>query len=134
MRGTYFLLLRAKKDCKVIVGARGFAEFSKGYYVYVGSAMKNIEMRVFRHLKRAKKKHWHIDYLTTNKNFEVVSVWYKESSVKRECFYSKKLERDFEFLAGFGCSDCNCDSHLYKVSLMKFKEFIRMNKLKEMKI
>ena len=35
----------------------------KGIYIYTGSAKKNIDSRIKRHLSNSKKLHWHIDYL-----------------------------------------------------------------------
>src|SRR5690554_4505526 len=59
----YVLQWELDVDREVEVGKLGTFLFSKGIYVYIGSAKKNMEARVNRHLKVNKKKKWHMDYL-----------------------------------------------------------------------
>ena len=66
--------LKLKKDISVKIGKLGICNFSKGDYIYTGSANKNIEARVDRHRMKNKKLHWHIDYLLHDKNVELVDV------------------------------------------------------------
>lgn len=109
--GVYMILLKLN-DCSITVGALGDMEFKQGWYVYAGSAMKNLKSRVKRHLAKRKRKHWHIDYLA-------------EASEKTKAFPIYTL-RDLECtmagdlsaiaddeIQGFGCSDCSCPSHLF---------------------
>lgn len=45
------------------MGALGDYPFPAGWYVYTGSARNGVHQRIRRHLRREKRKHWHIDYL-----------------------------------------------------------------------
>ena len=86
--------------------------FPQGYYVYIGSAKRNLEQRIRRHRHLRKKMHWHIDYLRQESEFiGVIPI---------------RTKRDFEHLLataisdiadweikGFGCTDCSCKSHLF---------------------
>jgi Uri superfamily endonuclease len=62
LKGSYVLLIELEQDSNIKVGALGKIHFSKGHYVYVGSAMNGIEGRVRRHLRDEKKTRWHVDY------------------------------------------------------------------------
>src|SRR5690554_1632467 len=59
----YVIQWNLKEAAEVEIGKLSTALFPKGVYVYIGSAKKNIETRVNRHLKIEKKKRWHMDYL-----------------------------------------------------------------------
>lgn len=74
-------------------------EFKKGYYVYIGSAMNNLESRVKRHLSKSKKLHWHIDYLL--KHSQIVEVIYNLDK-KVECNLSKEISMNREYIKDFG--------------------------------
>ena len=113
MKGSYCLIISLKKDTRIKIGKKlGIISFKKGYYVYIGSAMNSLESRVKRHLSDNKKKHWHIDYLLLNKNTEIEKVYTKESDEKLECKIANKIIENENSIANFGCSDCNCHSHL----------------------
>ena len=45
LKGTYCLIIHLRKDTSIEVGKRGLINFSKGYYVYVGSALNSLESR-----------------------------------------------------------------------------------------
>ncbi len=60
--GIYFLLIRNKKKFPLTIRKKEYF-FPCGFYIYVGSAQKNLKQRIERHIRREKKKHWHIDYL-----------------------------------------------------------------------
>ena len=114
--GIYVLLIELKSEIKVNVGSIGKTEFRKGLYAYVGSAQKNLEQRVKRHLRREKKKHWHIDYLLDNTGAHVIGVLYKPAKKKEECNTAKRLQNLAIEINGFGCSDCRCKSHLFQIA------------------
>ena len=97
------------------VGSLGKIEFSKGTYAYVGSAQNGIDKRVARHLKREKRKFWHIDYLLAQKNAGIEKVVYKEIPKQGECRIAQTLSKLGNPVRGFGCSDCSCSSHLFKI-------------------
>jgi len=128
MIGSYILIIELKDDISINIGKLGNFDFKKGFYVYVGSALNSIESRVNRHLRSNKKIHWHIDYLL--KYTELTKVFYKENDVKEECKISKEFEKSLIFMDGFGCSDCNCRSHLF---YGKYNKIIRIIKKLKMK-
>ena len=110
MKGCYCLIIEVDKNQYLKIGKKLKIDFKKGYYVYVGSAMNNLESRVKRHLSKTNKLHWHVDYLL--KNNEIIEVIYNLDE-KVECDISQKLAKNNTFIKDFGCSDCDCESHLY---------------------
>ena len=112
MKGCYCLIISLDDEKTIKIGKKlGKITFTKGHYVYVGSAMNSLTARINRHLSDEKKLHWHIDYLL--KNAEITDVIYNESDKKIECELSQCLAERADGTQGFGCSDCNCESHLY---------------------
>ena len=88
-------------------------EFSRGYYVYTGSALNCLDDRILRHLKKKKKFHWHIDYFL--EYAKIIKVFTFVTELKLECELNKliqKLSNAKITIKGFGCSDCKCISHL----------------------
>ncbi len=121
MKGTYCLLISVAEGISPKVGALGRISFKKGNYVYVGSAQNSIESRVARHLSYKKRIRWHIDYLLKNKNVRINKILYKGTNKKEEeCRTAKELMKNSEAIDRFGCSDCNCKSHLFRFT--KFKK------------
>ena len=104
MSFTYVLVMELFKDTEIEVGKLGTILFRRGTYTYVGSAPS--EKRLERHLKKEKKFHWHIDYFLEKARIKRIYI------VKgKECEVSKKI--DLPYVKGFGCSDCDCFSHLF---------------------
>ena len=88
--------------------------------------MGNLEKRIQRHLKRNKKKHWHLDFITTSEPFEPLEVWiFREK--KFECELAELLSKNGnESVSGFGSTDCSCKSHLFKLkSLEREREKVK---------
>jgi Uri superfamily endonuclease len=121
MKGTYLLVMTLPKDSSVTVGKKGILHFQKGCYAYVGSALNGLEQRIERHLRHHKRNHWHIDYLLPFT--EIVEIFYTENTRKEECRIAKVLNRRFENIPGFGCSDCACTSHLFSGS---YQDIVRI--------
>ncbi len=115
MKGVYVLVISVDEDVEVDVGALGSISFEKGLYAYVGSAQNSLEKRIEWHLGRVKRKFWHIDYLLDNEVVRVVKVFYKEADKTEECRIAEKLSENGVAVEGFGCSDCGCVSHLFRV-------------------
>ena len=115
MKGVYVLVILVDEDIEVDVGALGSISFEKGLYAYVGAAQNSLEKRVERHLGRVKRKFWHIDYLLDNDAVRVVKVFYKEADKAEECKIAGKLGEKSVAVKNFGCSDCGCVSHLFRV-------------------
>ena len=113
MKGCYCLIINLDKTSEIEIGKLGKFNFNKGYYIYVGSAMNSLKARIKRHLSDAKKVHWHIDYLLKNENAEINGVIYNVSDRKIECELSELISQKSKGVKDFGCSDCQCESHLY---------------------
>jgi Uri superfamily endonuclease len=113
--GIYVLFISVKRSMLLKVGALGKIELSKGTYTYVGSARNGIKTRVARHLKKEKRKFWHIDYLLAQENARIEKVIYKEALKEEECRMAQTLCKFGSPVRGFGCSDCSCCSHLFKI-------------------
>ncbi|MBN2603252.1 MAG: GIY-YIG nuclease family protein [Candidatus Thermoplasmatota archaeon] len=111
MKGSYLLVIKLNGEKNILVGKKGEIFFQDGLYVYVGSALNGILQRVKRHLNPQKKMHWHIDYFLQHAKIE--SVYYKQSNTRKECDIAGKLEKKLKSVPNFGCSDCNCRSHLF---------------------
>ncbi len=114
--GCYQLILHLCNYKYVQVGKLGSFEFEQGYYIYTGSHQKTLNKRIERHLRQNKKRHWHIDYLTTCQEFNKVAVfiyrdWIDECQIQREFLDFSKAETSH---SGFGNGDCTnrCQSHL----------------------
>lgn len=120
LKGVYVLMIRVDRDIRVSAGALGEVGFSKGLYAYVGSAQNNLEKRVIRHLRKRKPIFWHIDHLLDNKAANVVKVFHKKAEKIEECNIAKRFCNDGEPIEGFGSSDCNCRSHLFRIRDLKF--------------
>ncbi len=111
--GTYLVPMKIRK-CKINIGSLGETLFQKGYYVYVGSGLNNLEKRVKRHLAKNKKNHWHIDYLTTNENVTIMEYLFLFYELKIEDELARKLlEISDGFIKSFGSSDSRVISHLF---------------------
>lgn len=87
-------------------------EFRRGYYVYVGSAMKNLTQRIERHRRLRKNFFWHIDYLRDVCEFLAALPVRSEDDL--ECLIAAGVDAIADWtVPGFGSSDCSCPSHLF---------------------
>ena len=114
-RGSYLLVLRLDKGVSLSVGKMGRVSFEKGHYIYVGSARRGLSRRIDRHLRKRKTFFWHIDYLR-NEADKVTAIPIR-SGFDDECDLATDLAAVTEgSVPGFGCSDCSCDSHLFRMT------------------
>ncbi|MCD6592636.1 GIY-YIG nuclease family protein [Candidatus Bathyarchaeota archaeon] len=120
-RGTYTLVIFIDSSLSLEIGGLGAANLDAGYYTYTGSAMgrgsSSLAGRISRHLRGAKKKRWHIDYLLSSVKSEIEAVLALPSRRRLECEVNQhiiKLLRPEVPIPGFGASDCTsgCKSHL----------------------
>jgi sugar fermentation stimulation protein A len=110
-RGSYIVVLRLPRDRRITVGGLGELKFRRGYYLYAGSAMKNLTQRLARHQRLIKNHHWHIDYL--REHAEYIAGIPIRTSADIECEIAGALSGIAEWqVPGFGCSDCGCPTHL----------------------
>ena len=120
MRGIYVLIIQVDKYVDVNIGALGKLTFEKGLYAYVGSAQANLEQRIKRHLANEKQLFWHIDYLLNDSAARIAKVLYKQADKTKECEITKAIGERGEPVGGFGCSDCSCKSHLFRIEDYRF--------------
>ena len=130
MNGSYILLIRLAEGKTIHFGRHRQTYFRRGYYAYVGSAMRGLEARVNRHLSKGKKLHWHIDYLMDKAS--LTGVILAESDCRTECAIAQALHSHFDSIPGFGSSDCHCPSHLFFSTNKKELEQRAMGVLKSL--
>ncbi len=115
MKGIYVLVIQLSKNADLNVGKLGNLHFDKGLYAYVGSAQTALEKRIERHRRREKRFFWHIDYLLRSPDARIVKVFIQNAAKPEECTIARKIAAHGEAVAGFGCSDCRCKSHLFRI-------------------
>lgn len=111
IRVTYVLMLYLPASRRIRIGRRGFRMFEKGIYFYVGSGGRSPLKRIARHVRKRKRKFWHIDFLTVESR--VIGAFMLESNVSLECTLARALRDRFTPVPRFGASDCRCGSHLF---------------------
>ena len=112
-KGSYILMVYLQNDSDIEIGALGHVFFSAGHYCYVGSAKNGLDQRIKRHMSKDKKMHWHIDRLTmASKDMRAF-----ESYSMTECELGHIVSEagGNPVINGFGCSDCKCGTHLFRV-------------------
>lgn len=115
-KGIYCLALK-NPACTVEVGALGPVSFAAGWHGYIGSALGPGGLaRLERHFRlaqhRDKQPKWHIDYLLTDPRFSVAFAVSAPTTGRLECRLAAALARGGTGIPRFGCSDCDCASHL----------------------
>ena len=90
------------------------AELSPGHYLYVGSAYGpgGLRARLARHFRTEKRPHWHIDRLLAVAD----PIGALAVPGGRECALAARLRAGpppAVPIAGFGASDCRCETHLF---------------------
>jgi Uri superfamily endonuclease len=111
MKGSYILLIELKDKKNIQIGKLGQFIFKNGFYVYIGSALNGLEIRIKRHFRSKKKRHWHIDYLLDFA--KIIDVYYKINENKEEYTIAKIISEQLVPVPHFGSSDCKCKTHLF---------------------
>ncbi len=110
--GLYIAIFHLARGRAISVGQLGKFDFPVGFYLYVGSAQRNLQARLDRHGRRDKLLRWHIDYLTAHAKMLGAIVIAEPKEM--ECQIARKLSRKLERpIPRFGSSDCKCDGHLF---------------------
>lgn len=112
-KSTYILILFLSRPKRIRIGALGPVRFEPGIYFYVGSGGRSPARRIARHARARKKKFWHIDFLSAHAL--VIGALVFEASRSLECPIAGALAGVFAAVPRFGCSDCTCTSHLFRV-------------------
>ena len=107
---TYQLHIRVPAPLRLTIGKLGTFDLVAGDYVYTGSAQRNFEARIARHLRATKALHWHIDYLLAAPGVRITHVI---RSQQPECRLNQAAGGSVP-IPGFGASDCRngCGAHL----------------------
>ncbi len=112
--GTYTLVIERRTGGTLSVGALGDLSFPAGWYAYTGSALGSGGFaRLDRHERVAAGehdvRHWHVDYLLGAEDVALDTV-VRSAGFDVECAVARRI--DGEAVTDFGCSDCECGSHL----------------------
>ena len=114
--GTYVLVITLGSDLTTEVGALGTLSFPAGVYLYTGSALGGLDQRISRHIRHEKTVKWHIDRLTVAADSVIAYESYPDyvpecelASMAGDCGMVPSVD-------GFGCSDCSCRTHLFRVT------------------
>jgi Uri superfamily endonuclease len=114
--GTYALIFSASQKAQITIGRIGTLHLEPGFYIYVGSAFGpgGLKARIAHHCRKPTRPHWHIDFLTPA--IMLKEIWHTCDPAHREHQWAAALSgiRGASVpLAGFGSSDCRCQSHLF---------------------
>lgn len=114
-RGSYLIIIRLHERKDIAIGKLGKIAFQDGYYVYVGSARKNLTSRIKRHRGLVKRQFWHIDYLREEGAF--IAALPVRTADDIECTIARSMSQICNgIVSSFGASDCSCESHLFRFS------------------
>lgn len=135
-RGAYLFLMKLDKDMAIETGSLGKVFYRKGYYIYVGSAMKNLTQRIERHKRLRKNMHWHIDYLRQHADFHAALPI--RTAKKIECQLADSLCKISHWhVPSFGSTDCHCHSHLFGINedplhSIPFHDFLQYHRMENL--
>ncbi len=116
--GLYVFVRHLEQPRTVSIGMLGTYRLEPGAYLYVGSARRNLEQRVGRHLAGTGKPRWHVDTLSRlelrGRRFALLL----RGTTLTECTLNRMVGRVPSVTApipGFGASDCRagCAAHLW---------------------
>ncbi len=113
-KGIYALILYLPEPQEIRIGALGSLPFKEGWYIYAGSALGSGGLsRVSRHIRfyreHYRKAKWHIDYLMEAAVLQKTIC--AETEERLECVLAQAIGG--ACVLRFGCSDCDCSSHLF---------------------
>ena len=118
--GDYLLVFESGAASRLEVGKLGTVTLPAGRYAYVGSARGpgGLRARLERHLRPAKRQHWHIDALTHERRPD--RVFFRTDQSRQECAWVRALlalPGATAPIRGFGSSDCieGCPAHLVRL-------------------
>ena len=107
---TYRLYIRV--PCRVTIdpGRLGRHVLVRGWYVYTGSARRNMAARLRHHLAGNETRRWHIDWLLGAGLGQVMHI---RLDAESECTVNGRIEGRV-VIPRFGATDCRhrCGSHL----------------------
>jgi sugar fermentation stimulation protein A len=136
--GSYIMVMELMQDEMIEVGSLGRLLFQRGYYLYIGTAKKNLTERMNRHLRKRKKAHWHIDYLRDKVTHCTAIPIRSSDSLEHELAQAVSSIADWQ-VPYFGSSDCSCTTHLFGMSenplhdrpFIRLLQYFRIGRLKD---
>ncbi|QGG48445.1 DNA/RNA nuclease SfsA [Heliorestis convoluta] len=136
--GTYLVILHVPEPLTLSIGSLGQRTFQPAYYVYTGTAKKHLTQRINRHLRKKKTLRWHVDYLREKAaSCQALPI---RTTERIEHVLAQRLSPLADWVVpGFGCSDCNCTSHLFAFRdnpvrsqpFMEVLQYFRMGRVEE---
>ncbi len=107
---TYRLYIRVPRRATIEPGRLGRHVLARGWYVYTGSARRNMAARLRHHLAGNDTRRWHIDWLLGADLGQVMHIRLDSES---ECTVNARIEGR-TVIPRFGATDCRhrCGSHL----------------------
>ena len=116
--GSYILVLRNPARQPIQIGKWRSLVFQAGFYLYTGSAFGpgGVRARLGRHLRESKSLRWHIDYLRAVTKPYGAFISYEAKRLEHLWAQQLSTMRAWSATEGFGCSDCQCRSHLFHSS------------------
>lgn len=137
-RGNYITVLWLSRNRRIRIHGLGNVTFQRGYYLYAGSAKRDLTQRIVRHRHTRKNLFWHIDYLREHADFHAALPVRTGVDLEHELAGALAKITQWE-IPGFGSSDCSCGAHLFgmKDDPLHAPEFInlllyfRMGRLEE---
>ena len=117
--GVYQLWIRLNRPVALRVGSLGRLRFEAGLYTYTGRASRGLRARVRRHVRGARCRHWHIDYLLASRAARVVRVILASGHAEDECRVNCAIGAECcVAVLRFGASDCRngCPGHLWRAN------------------
>ncbi len=111
MDGIYLAGFRLRSTTQLQISTLDNPELEPGLYLYIGSGQNGVEHRLRRHFSEVDNKHWHIDHLSAES--EPIGAVALELPSVYECVLARRIRG--EPVDGFGCSDCRCISHLFRI-------------------
>ncbi len=110
-KGAYLISLFNDEDRSLSLPSGKIFLLPKGFYIYVGSGLRKLSSRIKRHLRKGGKAFWHIDHI--KKYMNIIGSFSIRSPLRMECRIARELQDIADdVIPGFGCSDCDCQSHL----------------------
>jgi Uri superfamily endonuclease len=70
-----------------------------------------------------------VDYLLKENGVKINSVYIKLTDEKIECKIADEVSKKGVPVSGFGCSDCSCKSHLFRVLECDFLSEFGLSKI-----
>lgn len=118
--GRYIILLELAEAVQLEVRSGTVFGLRPGTYAYVGSAMGpgGLAARIGRYRRPDLRRHWHVDFLLAHARLLEAFCF---GPAVAECFLAESVAAlpGSVPVTGFGCSDCRCRAHLFRLSAFR---------------